>query len=367
LYNAVNGTPRDGAPTIGGGPVDPCAGVIHGRSDVVRKLRREIDLVARSPFPVLVRGETGVGKEVVAHALHLASDRRHRPLVKVNCAAVPESLADSELFGHRKGAFTGANDDRTGRFEAAHGGTLFLDEIGELPLAIQAKLLRVLQDGEIQRVGDARPRYVDVRVVAATNRELDAEVVGGRFRGDLFHRLNAFPIRVPPLRERAEDLPDLCAALLERIAVQVGRASVVATPAALDAMAAAPWPGNVRELQNVLRRAALIAASEVPADQPVRIDVEHLGPGFVAVEPPSRERVEGDVPGPHRARSESYVALDDTPLPLREAVDQFQRRMIVEALEACDGKWAAAARRLGLDRSNLRHLALRLGIAEPRS
>ncbi len=185
-------------------------------------LRREIELVARSDFTVLVLGETGVGKELVVRAIHAASGRRDGPMLYLNCAALPETLADSELFGHTKGSFTGAGRDRAGKFEVADDGTLFLDEVGELPLSIQAKLLRAIQEGEIQRVGSDKTIHVDVRMLAATNRNLEAEVKNGRFRADLFHRLNTYPLKVPPLRARKEDIPLLAGYFCERIQRRLG-------------------------------------------------------------------------------------------------------------------------------------------------
>jgi anaerobic nitric oxide reductase transcription regulator len=232
-------------------------GEIIGESEAIAQLMHEIGVVADSELPVLLLGETGVGKELFAHRLHRLSRRRDRPLIHVNCAALPESLAESELFGHVRGAFTGATGERPGRFEAADGGTLFLDEVGELPLAIQAKLLRTLQNGEIQRLGSDRPRRVDVRVIAATNRNLREHVRDGSFRADLYHRLSVYPIPIPPLRERGNDVLLLAGRFLELNRARLGLRSLRLSVAAQDALRRYTWPGNVRELEHVISRAAL--------------------------------------------------------------------------------------------------------------
>ena len=218
-------------------------------------------MVSDSELPILLLGETGVGKELFAHRVHRLSRRRAKPLVHVNCAALPESLAESELFGHAKGAFSGAVADRPGRFEAANGGTLFLDEVGELPLLVQAKLLRALQNGEIQRLGDDRPRRVDVRIVAATNRSLKDLVRDGDFRADLYHRLSVYPIAIPPLRERGNDVLLLAGRYLEQNRARLGLRSLRLALDAEEALRRYRWPGNVRELEHVISRAAIKAVS----------------------------------------------------------------------------------------------------------
>jgi anaerobic nitric oxide reductase transcription regulator len=320
-----------------------------GTSAAMEKLRAEIDLVARSDFAVLITGETGVGKELVARDLHAASARRDEPLIYVNCAALPETLAESELFGHVRGAFTGAVADRPGKFEVADHGTLLLDEIGELPLTVQPKLLRALQEGEIQRVGSDRPRQVDVRVLAATNRHLGDEVRAGRFRADLFHRLNVYPIQVPPLRAHPEDLPLLAGYFCDLARRRLGLGPVRVSAEALAVLRAYAWPGNVRELENVISRVTLKAAAGVPRGQPIVLQPVHLGPEFLAAPP---------------ADAAQEAAAPSVPLPrsLRDATLDFQRTLIRHALSAHDGNWAAAARALGMHRSNLHHLAARLGV-----
>lgn len=230
---------------------------IIGQSDVLKSVLFRIEQVAPSDATVLILGETGVGKELVARAIHQLSPRKARPLVKVNCAALPANLIESELFGHEKGAFSGAEAKRVGRFEVASGGILFLDEIGELPLALQTKLLQVLQDGAFERLGSSRTIRVDVRIIAATNRDLEQDVRGGRFRKDLYYRLQVFPITVPPLRDRREDIPLLVRALVKRLAGKSGKNIDSVPTDALEAMQRYPWPGNVRELQNVIERAVI--------------------------------------------------------------------------------------------------------------
>ncbi|WP_460026840.1 nitric oxide reductase transcriptional regulator NorR [Methyloparacoccus murrellii] len=312
-----------------------------GRSPVMQALNREIGVVARSDLTVLLTGETGAGKEVLARILHSRSKRAAQPLVYVNCAALPESLAESELFGHVKGAFTGAGSDRAGKFELADGGTLFLDEVGELPLSIQAKLLRAVQFGEIQRIGSDRSHHVDVRMIAATNRELPAEVRDGRFRADLYHRLSVYPVRVPPLRERPEDIPILAGHFLEQSRTRLGLARLSLSRATIQVLCHYGWPGNVRELEHVMLRAALRAADK--QGDSVVIEPQHLeGLGTEPAVP--------DVGG---------AGLDAS---MAEAVAAFQRELIETALARARGNWAEAARLLKLDRGNLHRLAKRLGV-----
>ncbi len=315
-----------------------------GGSSALSAVRQEMEMVAPTDLPVLISGETGVGKEVVAQLVHESSRRAGEPWVHVNCAALPESLAESELFGHASGAFTGASRARPGKFEAADKGTLFLDEIGELPLPLQAKLLIVLQNGQLQRVGSERSTRVDVRVVAATNRDLQEEVRGGRFREDLFHRLSAFAIRVPPLRERREDIPALAEHFAHEARRKLGIGPTRLELAALARLESMSWPGNVRELQNAIVRAALRASHRKVGGLPVVIGVRHL-----------------DGLGDEMTESNT-AAVEDLALPLRERVKEYQRTQIAAALDASDGSVARAARALGMHRSNLHHLMQRLGL-----
>ncbi len=236
-------------------------GEMIGRSSVLQKVGEQIELVAPTDSTVLITGESGTGKELVAREIHRRSSRSERPLIKVNCAAIPRELYDSEFFGHTKGSFTGAVRDRIGRFELADGGTLFLDEIGEIPLDLQSKLLRVLQEGELERVGEERTRKVDVRIIAATNRDLKAESESGRFRSDLYYRLSVFPIELPLLAERKEDIPLLAEHLLAELARRLGKPAPRLTMANIQELQRYDWPGNIRELQHVLERALITAKS----------------------------------------------------------------------------------------------------------
>lgn len=332
---------------------------LHGRellgtSEPMQLLRREVDLVARAGLTVLVTGETGTGKELVAHALHRGSARADRPLIYVNCAALPASVAESELFGHVRGAFTGAERHRAGKLELADGATLFLDEIGELPLGLQPKLLRALQQGEIQRVGSDETLNVDVRIVAATNRELEEEIAAGRFREDLYHRLNVYRVHVPPLRERPGDIPLLAGHFCDLARLRLGLGPVRLDEGARQRLTAHRWPGNVRELENTVQRAVLRASEGVERGGRVVVTAEHLG------EVPSASGAPQVGPVEQQADRSSRVVLDDR--SLNELVDDFRRDVIRRAVEEQDGNWAAAARRLGMHRSNLHHLAKRLGI-----
>jgi len=234
-----------------------------GRSDVIRGILKQVEQVANTGSTVLIQGETGTGKELVARAIHDLSPRRERALVKVNCAALPSTLIESELFGREKGAFTGALSTQTGRFEVADGSTIFLDEVGELSLEVQAKLLRVLQEGEFERLGSSKTTKVDARVVAATNRDLEEAVRQGQFRSDLYYRLNVFPILVPPLREHPEDIPPLTWHFLSELGERMGKRVDTIPKRSMEAMTAYAWPGNVRELMNVVERAMILAKGSV--------------------------------------------------------------------------------------------------------
>jgi anaerobic nitric oxide reductase transcription regulator len=321
---------------------------IIGTSPAILRLRREIELVARSDFSVLIHGETGTGKELVARAVHAASARRHEPIIHVNCAALPETLAEAELFGHLRGAFTGAAGDRPGKFEVADGGTLFLDEIGELPLTVQPKLLRALQEGEIQRVGADRTFKVNVRVLAASNRDLPAEVAAGRFRADLFHRLNVYPLAVPPLRERGEDIALLGGYFCDVARRRMGVGPVRLDASAIDALVGYPWPGNVRELENVISRVVLRQTAVVPRGEPIVISGRHLASDLGMAEFSAAKHV----PAESSARQKT----------LKESSAAHQRELVEQALAAHHRNFAAAARSLGMDRGNFHRLAKRLGL-----
>jgi len=288
--------------------------------------------VAHSDYAVLITGETGTGKELVAHKVHALSHRADRPMIYVNCAALPEGLAESELFGHVKGAFTGANSHRAGKFELADGGTLFLDEVGELPLVLQAKLLRVIQQGELQRVGSDKYQTVNVRILAATNRNLPDEVVQGRFRSDLFHRLNVFPIHVPPLRERHSDIPVLAGYLLEKVRQQFNAPNLHVHPKALDMLEQQPWLGNVRELEHTLTRAALHAIQQ----QCETIEGHHF-----------------DLPNRNHDVKNTSDLFPPESKPMRQLVEIYQKQLIEHALSESNNVWAKAAEFLQMDRGNL--------------
>ncbi len=314
-------------------------GEIVGVSPALQKIQRQIELVAGTDASVLIQGESGTGKELVAREIHQRSARADEPLITVNCASIPRELYESEFFGHVKGAFTGAVRDRGGRFEAADGGTILLDEVGEIPLDLQAKLLRVLQEGEYERIGDERTRRVDVRVVAATNRDLRQEVERGRFRSDLYYRLNVFPIDVPPLRERKEDIGVLAAHFLREAGVRVGAEESSLTAANVRALEEYHWPGNARELRNVIERAVITA-----------------GEGRLRFEPLLTSQ----------ARPRPRPRADEAEVFSEEEMLRFQRTNIERALEQTGGKVygeAGAAHLLGIKPTTLASRMKKLGIS----
>jgi two-component system response regulator PilR (NtrC family) len=350
---------RQAVPATAAAPGEPGgSGPLHrlvGRSVAMAQVRELIEKVARSMAPVLVHGESGTGKELVARGIHDVSARAGQPFVAVNCGAIPENLLEAEFFGYRKGAFTGAAEDREGFFQAANGGTLFLDEIGDLPLAMQSKLLRVVQERAVRPVGAVAEVPLNVRIVSASHKDLAAEVEAGRFRQDLFYRLNVIRITVPPLRERMEDLDPICNALLSRIAREAG---VSPTPAlAMDARARLTrygFPGNVRELENLLHRAVAMSASD--------LIVEHdLGlPDAVLA-----DALGGRETAPAETRP-AIAVPDDAPLPTDLAVhlDDVERAILVRALQAHGYNRTAAGARMGLSLRQMRYRMARLGITE---
>lgn len=317
-----------------------------GRSRAMQDVRATIRKIAPTEARVLIAGESGTGKELAATAIHTLSPRSDGPFVRVNSAAIPTELVESEMFGHERGAFTGAQERRRGRFELAHGGTLFLDEVGDLGMGAQAKLLRTLESGVIQRVGGQESLEVDVRVLAATNQSLREEVAAGRFREDLLFRLEVMILELPPLRERPEDLVDLVPHLSERLRVRQGLEVPELNEGAMDVLAAHRWPGNVRELLNLLERLAILHPSEPVDARSVR---ELLQPG----------RPPGAAPG---HADPGY--RDDDRRPLRERLDDYERVLVAGALEAAEGNVADAARRLQTDRANLYRRMDRLGLRD---
>ncbi len=315
-----------GGPDGGGG----------GGGGAMARAERLLERVAPGDIAVLIQGETGVGKEVLAERLHGKSKRAKHPLLRLNCGGFTESLLDSELFGHEKGAFTGADKAKPGLLESAHGGSVFLDEIGELPLGLQARLLRVLQDKKVQRIGALEPKAIDIRFISATNRDLTAEVAAGRFRQDLFYRLNGVTIWIPPLRERQGEIAALARQFLAEAGAQIGR-QLQLSRAALARLEQHLWPGNIRELRNVIERAVLIADDE--------IGEEHL------------QLAPSSAPADAAASSGS----------LQADVESLERRRIVEALEACGGNQTRAAQKLGISRGTLLSRLKQYGITRPRS
>ena len=313
-------------------------GSIVGQSRPMRELAQQVTRVLESDVAVCIFGESGTGKELVARAIHNGGPRKHGPFVAINCAGIPESLQESELFGHERGAFTGATQMRRGRFEQAHGGTLFLDELGEMSLATQAALLRTLQERTIRRVGGAVETPVDVRIVCATHRDLRDEVEAGRFREDLYFRLVVYPIHLPPLRQRKEDIPVLVGHFLRKLSSDVGRRVERIEPEALDALMRHSWPGNVRELENVVHRSLLACSSDVVKLSDLPADIRC---GVLPALPPAPDR-----PGGGRWAEEFP---EDEVVPLRE----LERRAIQHALKVTQGSVSKAAKMLGIGERTL--------------
>ena len=331
---------------------------LAGRSKAIQKTRDLIDQVAKSDATVLILGESGTGKEVVAQALHRASLRKDRPFVPVNCGAIPGELLESELFGHEKGAFTGALTSRQGRFELAEGGTLFLDEIGDMPMPMQVKLLRVLQERTFERVGSNKTIQCDVRIIAATHRQLEQEIEEKRFREDLFYRLNVFPIEVPALRDRAEDIPYLVADLVKRMET-ANRGSVKLTRNAIALLMQHSWPGNVRELSNLIERLAIIYPEGL-------VDASDLPEKFQGYQVPEDSKLDWAEPESliqiqEHIRSETSSAalpgkaiqLPEQGIDLKEYLTELENQLIRQALEECNGVVAHAAKLLNMRRTTL--------------
>jgi DNA-binding NtrC family response regulator len=317
-------------------------GRLVGRSDAMQEVFRTVERLAQSKANVLVTGESGTGKELVARALHELGPRAAGPFVAINCAAIPDALIESELFGHERGAFTDARERRIGRLEAGHGGTVFLDEVGELSSAVQAKLLRVLQERSVERLGGVAPVPIDIRIVAATNRELEREVAEGRFRSDLYYRIHVVGIALPPLRDRREDVRLLSEEFLTRARTDAGRGPTRLAPAVLAAFERYPWPGNVRELENVIERAVALAEGDV-------LETEDLPQNLVQA-----DRV-----------GQLHDAVRTGQLGLDEAVGRFESALLLEALERSGWNQTRAAELLGITRRLLKLKIDRFGLAPP--
>jgi DNA-binding NtrC family response regulator len=306
-----------------------------GATAVMRRLFSDIEKVAPSDATVMLQGESGTGKELVAHSIHERSPRKNRPFIAVNASALPEGLAEAELFGHEKGAFTGAIASKPGRFELAHGGTLFLDEIGTLSVAVQAKVLRAIETREIERVGSRRSTPVDFRLISATNEDLETRVAAGTFREDLFYRINTIPIRIPPLRERADDLPLLCDHFLEKFSTRHKKPRRRLADGVLERLRAHPWKGNVRELEHVIEMLVLFAEGDTIGEEDL---------------PRALRQTSSSAPGPQG------------PVSFAKAVEDFERKLLTDAIAESGGVKVEAARRLGLDRNQIKYLCRKYGI-----
>jgi transcriptional regulator with GAF, ATPase, and Fis domain len=325
-------------------------GKIVGQSTALRGVLEQVEMVATTDVSALILGESGTGKELIASAIHERSPRRNRPLVRVNCGSIPSELFESEFFGHAKGSFTGAVRDRVGRFQLADGGTLFLDEVGDIPVAHQAKLLRVLQDGQFERVGEDITRKVDVRIVAATNRDLRAEAAAGRFRQDLYYRLSVFPITIPPLRQRREDISVLVDYFVSLFRSRLNRPKIRLTKTDMQRLTEYDWPGNVRELQNIIERAMILSS-----DARLRLD---LALAHARSEPTDSD---GQAPLPSNPSNEQIVRKDD--------LKRIERESIMAALERANSKISGAggaAVLLGINPNTLASRMRSLGIKRKR-
>jgi DNA-binding NtrC family response regulator len=360
-----------GEAALGGVDVQPAG-------PAMRSLYKFVEQVSASDISVLILGETGVGKEVMAETVHRMSPRHKRPFVKLHCAAFSESLLESELFGHEKGSFTGALAAKPGLLETAQGGTVLLDEIGELPLTMQVKLLRVLEERKVLRIGALQPRSIDVRFVAATNRDLEAEVARGRFRLDLYYRLNGVTLMIPPLRERLDELEALTATFIRQACARMQRRDVPQlSPEALKRLSAYSWPGNIRELRNTLERAVLLCGREQIGV--AHLPIEKMGATLPTVMPRPSElaQLERKTAEATFDADAATVRLQKTPEifgdevtdgggGLNERIDALERRQVLEALEQCAGNQTRAAKLLGISRGKLVARLDAYGIARPR-
>jgi transcriptional regulator with GAF, ATPase, and Fis domain len=326
------------------------------RDKAMQQLYQLVDVVAPANIPVLILGETGVGKEVFAQEIHRRSARADKAFLTLNCAALPESILESELFGHEKGSFTGAIQTKMGLFESADGGTVFLDEVGELPPTTQAKLLRVLECGEVMRIGALRPRVIDVRFISATNRDLEQRVAAEQFRADLFFRLNGMTVRIPRLAERPDDIDDLVRLFAERACTKMNRPAPRFSPEALDDLRDRDWPGNIRELRNVIERAVLLAAKAG------EVLPEHLGSPI----PPKKPVLESSE-APTLTQNQGPTLAPPPAGGLRADFESYERKRIIEALELCAGNQSRAAKMLEIGRRTLIRRIDAYGIPRPRA
>ncbi len=337
-----------------------------GQSLEIKRVSELIEKVAGSDSTVLLCGESGTGKEVAAKLIHYQSHRADKPFIPINCGAIPETLLESELFGHEKGAFTGANNVRLGRFELANGGTIFFDEISEMPYPLQVKLLRVIQELEFERIGGTRSIKVDVRIIAATNTDLERAVLEKRFRNDLFYRLNVIPIMLPPLRERKGDLPLLVSHFLDRCN-QKKQKTVEVSKEAADLFLAYPWPGNIRELENTIERVVIlneggiITPEEIP--EKIRATSQHPLPDLTGPDPPFSPS-QNPSPSPAPMLPSGAFAIPDEGIPFTEWVEAFENRLIQEALKKANGVKSRAAQFLRLNRTTLVEKLKRRNIEE---
>ena len=355
-------------------------GDLIAESPSMRTVVRMAERAAQSNIPILIEGESGVGKEVLARAIQGGSERSGKPFVAVNCGAIPDTLIESILFGHEKGAFTGAVDKHIGKFQEANGGTLFLDEIGELRLDMQVKLLRAIQEGEVDPVGAKRPVKVDIRLISATNRNLQQQVAEGKFREDLFYRLNVFPIALPALRERREDIPELVAYFIRRFAVEENKKLVGIEPAALDMLTTFNWPGNIRQLENTVFRAVVLCdgdclrASDFPqvaSQLGIAVRATHAddeggelsAPRYISIAPPHAPALEPGAGAAARGEGLNVVGVDGH---LRK-LEEIEFELIRFAIEKYEGHMSEVARRLGIGRSTLYRKLREMGIDEPKA
>ncbi len=338
-----------------------------GESPAIKQIYAVVEKVANTPSTVLITGESGTGKELIARALHENSSRHGGPFIKINCAAIPKTLMESELFGYEKGAFTGAVGAKPGRFELAHGGTLFLDEIGEIPIEMQVKLLRVLQESEFERVGGIKTIKVDVRLVTATNRDLLQEIGAGNFREDLFYRLNVVPIHIPPLRERREDIPLLAEHFIAKFNERLRKQIEGITPDAIERLVAHPWPGNIRELENLMERTVLfcegpqIRASDLPPE------ISHLAPvalSHLAPLTPATPAAAAQVDEPRGVPAAAALAASSLKEAVRAQTERVERELIQRALDETGGNVTQAARKLKISRKSLQTKMKEFGLRD---